>query len=299
MRIWLNKYFSFSKSEFNGLIILLFILFFLKIVPYLYGHFKPVEKDSPHLLAQIQKIKLTDDRNFNSEEERDGLVTSKRAENLFKFDPNTLNIEGWQSLGLSFKQAKSIVNYTSKGGKFYDPKDLKKMYVISPERYIKLVPYVRIEKNITSNPKEDIVYEKKVYLKKALPVIDINTADSAKLDEVKGIGGAFANRILKYRERLGGFHQKEQLLEVYGLDSVKYNEIKDQISISPVALKLIHINTAVYNDLKANPYLSYKQINAIIQYRKQHGNYTNISDLKKIAILNQKVIDQITPYLSF
>ncbi|WP_029283229.1 ComEA family DNA-binding protein [Pedobacter sp. R20-19] len=299
MRIWLNKYFSFSRSEFNGLIILLFILFFLKIVPYLYGHFKPVEKDSPHLLAQIQKIKLTDDRNFNSEEERDGLVTSKRAENLFKFDPNTLNIEGWQSLGLSFKQAKSIVNYTSKGGKFYDPKDLKKMYVISPERYIKLVPYVRIEKNITSNPKEDIVYEKKVYLKKALPVIDINTADSAKLDEVKGIGGAFANRILKYRERLGGFHQKEQLLEVYGLDSVKYNEIKDQISISPVALKLIHINTAVYNDLKANPYLSYKQINAIIQYRKQHGNYTNISDLKKIAILNQKVIDQITPYLSF
>lgn len=299
MRIWLNKYFSFSKSEFNGLIILLFILFFLKIVPYLYGHFKPVEKDSPHLLAQIQKIKLTDDRNFNSEEERDGLVTSKRAENLFKFDPNTLNIEGWQSLGLSFKQAKSIVNYTSKGGKFYDPKDLKKMYVISPERYIKLVPYVRIEKNITSNPKEDIVYEKKVYLKKALPVIDINTADSAELDEVKGIGGAFANRILKYRERLGGFHQKEQLLEVYGLDSVKYNEIKDQISISPVALKLIHINTAVFNDLKANPYLSYKQINAIIQYRKQHGNYTNISDLKKIAILNQKVIDQITPYLSF
>jgi len=299
MRIWLNKYFSFSRSEFNGLIILLFILFFLKIVPYLYGHFKPVEKDSPHLLAQIQKIKLTDDRNFNSEEERDGLVTSKRAENLFKFDPNTLNIEGWQSLGLSFKQAKSIVNYTGKGGKFYDPKDLKKMYVISPERYIKLVPYVRIEKNITSNPKEDIVYEKKVYLKKALPVIDINTADSAKLDEVKGIGGAFANRILKYRERLGGFHQKEQLLEVYGLDSVKYNEIKDQISISPVALKLIHINTAVYNDLKANPYLSYKQINAIIQYRKQHGNYTNISDLKKIAILNQKVIDQITPYLSF
>lgn len=299
MRIWLNKYFSFSRSEFNGLIILLFILFFLKIVPYLYGHFKPVEKDSPHLLAQIQKIKLTDDRNFNSEEERDGLVTSKRAENLFKFDPNTLNIEGWQSLGLSFKQAKSIVNYTGKGGKFYDPKDLKKMYVISPERYIKLVPYVRIEKNITSNPKEDIVYEKKVYLKKALPVIDINTADSAKLDEVKGIGGAFANRILKYRERLGGFHQKEQLLEVYGLDSVKYNEIKDQISISPVALKLIHINTAVFNDLKANPYLSYKQINAIIQYRKQHGNYTNISDLKKIAILNQKVIDQITPYLSF
>ncbi|GGE43230.1 competence ComEA-like helix-hairpin-helix protein [Pedobacter psychrotolerans] len=299
MRIWLNKYFGFSKSEFNGLIILLFILFLLKIVPYLYIYFKPIEKDPPNLLVQIQKIKLTDDRNFNSEEEANGLVSSKRAENLFKFDPNTLNIEGWQSLGLSFKQAKSIVNYTGKGGKFYKPEDLKKMYVISPARYMRLMPYVQIKKNITAYPHEDLVYEKKVYLKKPLQIIDINTADSAQLDEVKGIGGAFATRILKYRERLGGFHKKEQLMEVYGLDSVKYNEIKDQISMSTVALKSININTAVFTDLKANPYLSYKQINAIIQYRKQHGNYTHISDLKKIAILNQKVIDQIAPYLSF
>ena len=299
MRIWLNKYFGFSKSEFNGLIILLFILLLLKIVPYLYIYLKPVEKDSPHLLAQIQKIKLTDDRNFNPEEEANVLVSAKRAENLFKFDPNMLNIEGWKSLGLSFKQAKSIVNYTSKGGKFYKPEDLKKMYVISPDRYMKLMPYVQIEKNITAYPHVDVVYEKKVYLKKPLQIIDINTADSAQLDEVKGIGGAFATRILKYRERLGGFYKKEQLMEVYGLDSVKYNEIKDQLSISTVALKSININTAVFTDLKANPYLSYKQINAIIQYRKQHGNYTHISDLKKIVILNQKVIDQIAPYLSF
>ncbi|NTE00074.1 helix-hairpin-helix domain-containing protein [Agrobacterium tumefaciens] len=299
MRIWLNKYFGFSKSEFNGLIILLFILFLLKIVPYLYIDFKPIEKDSPNLLAQIKQIKLADDQNFNSEDERKELVSAKRAENLFNFDPNTLNVEGWQSLGLSFKQAKSIVNYTDKGGKFYKPEDLKKMYVISPERYIKLMPYIQIEKNITGYPHENVVYEKKVYLKKPLQIIDINTADSAQLDEVKGIGGAFATRILKYRERLGGFHKKEQLMEVYGLDSVKYNEIKDQISMSTVTLKVININTAVFNDLKTNPYLSYKQINAIIQYRKQHGNYINISDLKKIAILNQKVIDQIAPYFSF
>ncbi|MCX2473724.1 helix-hairpin-helix domain-containing protein [Pedobacter sp. MC2016-05] len=61
-------------------------------------------------------------------------------------------------------------------------------------------------------------------------------------------------------------------MEVYGLDSVRYEEIKNQISISPVALKVSNINTAQFNDLKGNPYLSYKQINAIIQYRKQHGN---------------------------
>ncbi|WP_316824973.1 helix-hairpin-helix domain-containing protein [Pedobacter miscanthi] len=88
-------------------------------------------------------------------------------------------------------------------------------------------------------------------------------------------------------------------MEVYGLDSVKYAEIKDQVSISNAPLKTINVNTAVFDDLKRNPYLSYKQINAIIQYRKQHGNYSGIADLKKIAILNQQTIDKIAPYISF
>lgn len=299
MRIWLNKYFGFSKSEFNGLIFLLLILCLIKSIPYTYDYFKPVEKDHPGLLAQLQKIKLTEDKKFDAGKYANGVEWKKRKENLFNFDPNTLSTDGWQSLGLSLKQAKSIVNYTQKGGKFYKPEDLQKMYVISPERYAKLLPFVQIKKNAVADLQKNMVEERKAYVKKPLQIIDINTADSAQLDEIKGIGGVFATRILKYRERLGGFHKKEQLLEIYGLDSIKYNEIKDQVSLSRIALKVVNINTAQFNDLKTNPYLSYRQINAIIQYRKQHGDYADISDLKKIAILNQKVIDQITPYLSF
>jgi len=191
------------------------------------------------------------------------------------------------------------VNYTNKGGKFYKAEDLEKMYTISPEMYKKLFPYVRIENQAGRFKKEDFIYEKKEYVKKAPVVVDINTADSAQLDEIKGVGGAFANRILKYRERLGGFFKKEQLMEVYGLDSAKYNEIKNQVTLSRVPLRIVNINTAQFNDLKGNPYLTYKQINAIIQYRKQHGNYTSPADLKRIVILNQQVIDQITPYIAF
>lgn len=299
MRIWMNKHFGFSKSEFNGLIFLLSVLCLMKSIPYIYDYFKPLEKDNPSLLAQIQEIKLTEERNVNTKKYAAGYERTKRDEHFFNFDPNKLSIDGWQRLGLSPKQAKSIVNYTLKGGRFYKPEDLQKMYVISPERYAKLLPYVKIENIAAAGFKKNSVFERKVYVKEPLQIIDINTADSARLDEIKGIGGTFATRILKYRERLGGFHKKEQLMEVYGLDSVKYNEIKDQVTLSHIALKIININTAVFNDLKANPYLSYKQINAIIQYRKQHGNFNNISDLKKIAILNQDVIDRITPYISF
>jgi competence protein ComEA len=299
MRIWLNKNFGFSKGEFNGLLFLILIIIVLKAIPIIYGAYKPVEKDDPNLLAEIQKISIVDQAYANHI--RDGIENSnaERVVKLFNFDPNTLDVDGWQTLGLSRKQSQSIINYTKKGGKFYKPEDLQKMYTISPEMYKKILPYVKIANQPNSASTKYIPFEKKEYVKKAPVVVDINKADSAQLDEIKGIGGAFANRILKYRERLGGFYKKEQLMEVYGLDSTKYAEIEGQVSVSAVPLKMININTATFNDMKSSPYLSYKQINAIIQYRKQHGNYSNPSDLKKIVILNQQLIDKITPYISF
>jgi competence ComEA-like helix-hairpin-helix protein len=299
MRIWLNKYFGFSKGEFNGLLLLILIIAVLKAIPIIYAYTRPIEKDDSSLLTQIQKITVADEKYASNLRDRIENYSPEKTARLFNFDPNTLDADGWQTLGLSPKQAKAIINYTSKGGKFYKPQDLQKMYTISPEMYKKILPYVKIADRELNTSKKYIPFEKKEYVKKAPVIVDINQADSAKLDEIKGIGAAFAKRIIKYRERLGGFYKKEQLMEVYGLDSIKYTEIKDQISISNVPLKTININTAVFDDLKRNPYLSYKQINAIIQYRKQHGNYSNIADLKKIAILNQQVIDKIAPYISF
>lgn len=299
MRIWLNKYFGFSKGEFNGLLFLVLIIVVLKAIPIIYGYTRPVEKDDPRISAQIQQITVADEKYADNVRDHIESTYPEKAVKLFNFDPNTLDADGWQTLGLSPKQAKAIINYTGKGGKFYKPEDLQKMYTISPEMYKKILPYVKIANQDLNNSKKYTPFEKKEYVKKAAVIIDINVADSAQFDEIKGIGGTFANRILKYRERLGGFYKKEQLMEVYGLDSAKYAEIKDQISIGNVPLKTININTAAFNDLKRNPYLSFKQINAIINYRKQHGNYTGIADLKKVAILNQQVIDKITPYISF
>jgi len=299
MRIWLNKYFGFSKGEFNGLLLLILIIVLLKAIPIIYGYARPVEKDAPDLLAQIQKITVADEKYANNLRDRIENSSPEKTARLFNFDPNTLGADGWQALGLSPKQAKAIINYTTKGGKFYKPEDLQKMYTISPVMYKRILPYVKITDESINASRKYTPFEKKVYVKSAPVIVDINQADSAELDEIKGIGAVFAKRIVKYRERLGGFYRKEQLMEVYGLDSARYAEIEDQISISNVPLKTININTAVFDDLRKNPYLSYKQINAIIQYRKQHGNYSNISDLKKVIILNQQVIDKIAPYISF
>jgi competence ComEA-like helix-hairpin-helix protein len=130
-------------------------------------------------------------------------------------------------------------------------------------------------------------------------MVNINLADTAMLDEIRGVGPAFARRIVKYRDRLGGFYQKEQLMEVYGIDSLKFEEMKAQVLIDASAIVKININKADFEALKNHPYLKYKEINAIIQYRKQHGNYNNMDDLKKVLILSPKTLIALAPYLIF
>jgi DNA uptake protein ComE-like DNA-binding protein len=299
MRTWLNKHFGFSKGEFNGLLFLTMLIVLLKTIPFVYNLYKPVDQDDPNLLAALQKITFTDQESYHYTKDHIEDANNKRVSKLFKFDPNTINVSDWQTLGLSLKQAQSIVNYRNKGGKFYKAEDLQKMYSISAEMYKRLYPYIEIAAQNNTYPKRDFQYEKKEYVQKPVAIIEINQADSAQLNEIKGIGPAFAMRILKYRTRLGGFYKKEQLMEVYGLDSVKFNEIKDQVIVNREYVKTININTADFNDLKSSPYLSYKQINAIIQYRKQHGNYSNAEDLKKIAILTPLIIEKLMPYLAY
>ncbi len=305
MKNWLNNYFGFTKREYNGLLVLMAILLAISALPYLYSSFlikkeniSPVEKNALQKLVFVNQQQAQNHyTNIRTQIEDNESTVNAR---LFKFDPNQIDGTQWQQLGLSAKQAQAIINYRNKGGRFYKTEDLQKMYTISPKKYKELAPYVAIaNKELTKRYENKGYPAKPMYEKKELIIVEINAADTLQLDEIKGIGAAFARRIAKYRERLGGFYKKEQLMEVYGLDSIKFNEIKDQVKVNAASIRKININTAAFDDLKNHPYLKYKQINAIIQYRKQHGNYQNIEDLKKVVILSPQIIQQLAPYLTF
>ena len=130
-------------------------------------------------------------------------------------------------------------------------------------------------------------------------VIELNDAAITELSKIRGIGTTFANRIFRYKERLGGFFYKEQLKEVYGIDSLKYLALKDEVSVSLSKVKKIDINNISFVQLRLFPYLSFKQANAIIEYRSQHGKYTTFNDLKNIVILDSVVLHKIEPYFIF
>jgi len=207
---------------------------------------------------------------------------------MLPFNPNQLTVQQWEQLGLSERQSAVIKHFETKGGRFYSREDLKKIYAITPGDYKRLEPYIQIP--------ESVVTAKKI---KPGEIIELNGADSAKLTELRGIGPSFALRIIRYRGRLGGFYHKEQLKEIFGIDSLVYAAIKDQVSVNPDKVKKININTVSFDQLRIFSYLGYKQVNAIIQYRVQHGNYNAIADLKNIAILDDKILRKIEPYLNF
>lgn len=304
MRKWLNNYFEFSRREFNGLMVLLILLAGVFVFPMVYQALMPQELPTAEEQLAVLKFAMANQPDRDTKTERRIFSAKgypeKRKPVLFYFDPNLIDIGDWQKLGLSEKQAQAILNYRSKGGVFRKKADLQKMYTINPELYKVLEPYVQIaEMQLSTSGKARAVPRAPVPVSKELKLIELNGADTLELDQIKGIGKVFAKRIVAYRERIGGFHKKEQLMEVFGIDSLKYNEVKTQVSIDVNKLKKININTAEPADFKYHPYIRYKQVNALIQYRKQHGNYSNIADLNKVAILTPEVIGRLAPYLIF
>lgn len=300
-----KNYFAITKKQWNGMLFLAALILIVLLAPDVYQLLKKPKqvdfsriKEAQKVLAEATEEQPTYDRKYDKADysKHASFNEVKLKAEYFAFNPNHLPDELWKKLGLSERQVKVIKNYESKGGKFYKKEDLQKIYSVTPEDYARLSPYIDIPERKFS---KDFSDKAPVYKSKPTIMVEINHADSAQLTEIKGIGPAFATRILKYRTRLGGFYKKTQLLEVYGLDSAKYEEIVKQVEIDASGIIKININTCGFDDLKRNPYLNFKQMNAIIQYRKQHGNFKNSGDLKNVAILNEETIYKLEPYFSY
>ena len=284
MKAPVKNYLSVTKKEWNGMVVFVILITLVLAAPYVY---QSNHKDNTINFKDFDKAAA---QLANAQTTGDDAADGKRPANasLFAFNPNNLPAADWEKLGLSERQIKVIQNYEAKGGRFYTKADVKKIYSITDADYKRLEPYISITADAG-------------YSKKAAPgeVIEINSADSARLTMIRGIGPAFAMRIIKYRERLGGFYNKEQLKEVFGVDDAKYAEIKNGIAVNGKHLTKLNVNTATFEQLRRFPYLSFKQINAIIEFRNQHGDYESAADLKNIAILDDGILHKIAPYLIY
>lgn len=124
-------------------------------------------------------------------------------------------------------------------------------------------------------------------------------ADSIVLQIVPGIGPTMAGRIVKFRENIGGLHQKEQILEVYGMTPETMEKLFDQFEFEPGISKKLKINEWDANTLAIHPYISYGEAKVIVAYRTQHGKYEKPEDLLGVKIFTKEWVDRLSPYLEF
>ena len=132
---------------------------------------------------------------------------------------------------------------------------------------------------------------------KELIFIELNSADTFELQRLRGIGSSFAKRIVYYRERLGGFKDKSQLLEVFGMDTVRYNGVKENQIVNKDLIHKININNVTFKDLIKHPYFPFGITKAIILYRKDHKLFKNIGELKSIQGINDSIYGKMKVYV--
>jgi competence protein ComEA len=231
------------------------------------------------------------------------------------FDPNTISTPGWIQLGVSERTAMIIDKYRSKGGKFRKADDILRIYGLSEEDKKRLLPFVKIGNSETgargNNQSEfndrSAINDRSAlngqfkdngqqYKRKIAEIIDINSADTSSWSSLPGIGPVLSQRILKYRDRLGGFYSVEQVAEVYGLHDSVYQKIRPFLT-RVTEVRKINVNAATPDILEQHPYLKRQLARAIVDYRSQHGVFKEISELKQIVSLTPELFDRISHYI--
>lgn len=310
------EYLFFTRKERIGIIAVVMIMMVYPTIPILFAIFyKPKPVDHAAFEKEIAELNIKEDSSkgftkrsydddnytgYHQPSEKNYYNKAAKGE-LFYFDPNTLPVDGWKKLGVREKTANTIQNYISKGGRFYKPEDISKIWGLHEDEVKRLLPYVRIEAKPASvynkYPDRDKTktYEKPTY---TITACDVNNSDTAAFIALPGIGSKLAARIVAFREKLGGFYKIDQLAETYGLPDSTFQKIKSRLVIGNNSVKKLNINTATVDELKTHPYLRYNIANAIVQYRNAHGNFLALNDLKKIMIITDDIYNKVVPYLS-
>ncbi|MFM9911417.1 MAG: helix-hairpin-helix domain-containing protein [Chitinophagaceae bacterium] len=308
----LAEYFLFTRKEriaILSLIVLIAGTFFVPMILPATAYKKSVsEEEFEQARSQLDdvmkknRIGNIDDKHEDAIQNASSFPNNKSQ--LFSFDPNTINGSGWKKLGLPERTILTIQRYLSKGGRFRKPEDIQKIYGISSAMTTRLIPYIDIESN---KKPENFQSSKNSYSNSSdrsnlkgdyrNSPIDINAADTTMLISLPGIGSKLAQRIINFREKLGGFYSVNQVAETFGLSDSVFQKNKERFICEIQTIRKVNINTATVEELKLHPYIKWNLANAIVAYRKQHGSFQTTEQLNQLAILKEEALVKLLPYL--
>lgn len=245
---------------------------------------------------------------------------------LFNFDPNTATYDELVTLGLSERQARTLVNYRNSGARFRKPEDLARVYGIDSVTLERLIPFIMIsETSIAARNQEagesrplsrggneagksaalkspvgttrGVEEEKKPREKISAALLDLNRCTAEELVTLPGIGPVLSVRIIRYRSLLGGYVEKEQLAEVYGLDSTIVGLIGSRLTITYDSVRPLELDSATFGDLARHPYLGYDAARRITSYRSVSQLPPTLGNLVVSGVITSRQAERIAPYV--
>lgn len=302
IRQFFKKYFSMSKGQQCGSLAIVCLIFGAVAMPRTVAYIRAQRRTAD--FAKMAEIKSK-----YSVIPESGTIKKRIAnqlDTLFSFDPNTVTLDELVLLGLPEKTATAIVNYRKAGGKFRRPDDFARLRGIGDSIYNRLLPYINIvqaeptkayNKFDTKTTKKTKQTKPGWHDRKEAAIVELNTADSAQLVALYGIGPVTARRILSYRRQLGGFYSVEQLREVQNINEETYQKLYPQFAVDTSKIKRINLNDFKYSDLKRHPYVTTAQLNSIMNYKKLMGRFNAAGDLLKYHLLDTQTYERVLPYL--
>ena len=141
--------------------------------------------------------------------------------------------------------------------------------------------------------------EKTAWEPPAIPIVDLNTVDSATLVALPQIGPWSAVRILEYRDRLGGYVDVGQLHEVKGIDSARFAIATPYMMIDGTEPRKIDVNRDDFKTLVHHPYLTYEQVKCIFRQREGRGMIKSWAQLEALISEAGEVNPMLEHYVKY
>ncbi len=241
----------------------------------------------------------------------------KQEVETFAFDPNLADSTQLLRLGLSPSMVRGIYKYRAKNGVYSTPEDFARVPGMTQEMWQRLAPMIVIDQRfqrVDLGPRvyqRNVVIERKVeYRGDTLPArqsgferrdkialgqkLPLNASDTTELKRVPGIWSYRAQKIVAYRERLGGFNDLNQLDEIANMDP----EIKQYLYLDTVPLRKVNLNTAERSELSYHPYIGTEVAKLIISYRHNKARITP-QNLASIPGIGANFVARLLPYADF
>ncbi len=220
-----------------------------------------------------------------------------------RFLIDTASVEYLSRWGLSRRQAEVVVRYRDARGGIFSEEELRECYVISEQVADAMMPFVcfrakpnaEVESNAETKSREEVQPKKDA----RKPLVEINSADSAQLVAVRGIGAKSAAEILKYRKLLGGYYSVEQISELKCVTEHNFEQILQQIYCDSCKIQKIDINFAPPKEVARHPYMSAAALRKIIKQRQLKGGWSRIEEMVEDKILSEDEAKRLAPYLWF